>query len=65
MPSTTLRELAQRRDHGLEVTLRWDECSHAVSVEVVDLRDARTLTVPVAAQCALDAFYHPYAYAAA
>jgi hypothetical protein len=65
MPAANLRELAQRRENGLEVTLRWDARSNAVSVAVVDLLDDRTFVLPVAAASALDAFYHPYAYAAA
>jgi hypothetical protein len=65
MPTIDLRQLAQRLENGVEVTLNWDARSNAVSVEIVDLRDQRTLVLPVAAASALDAFYHPYAYAAA
>ena len=65
MPDADFRQLAQRRENGLEVTLNWDPRSNAVSVEIVDLCDDRNLVVPVAAASALDAFYHPYAYAAA
>jgi hypothetical protein len=65
MPAADSRELAQRRENGVEVTLNWDARSNAVSVEIVDLCDDRTLLVPVAAAAALDAYYHPYAYAAA
>ncbi len=58
------RELAHRRQNGLEVSLLWDAHSNDVSIEVVDERDKRTFVLPVAASSALDAFYHPYAYAA-
>jgi hypothetical protein len=65
MTHTILRELAQRRQDGLQVTLLWDAHSNVVSVEVVDERDRRRFVLAVASASALDAFYHPYAYAAA
>ena len=65
MPHTMLRELAERRQNGLQVTLLWNERSNAVSVEVVDEQDRRRFVLAVASSSALDAFYHPYAYAAA
>jgi hypothetical protein len=60
-----LRELAQREQDGLQITLLWDACSNKVSLEVVDQRDESSFLVPVAGHCALDAFHHPYAYALA
>jgi hypothetical protein len=65
MSHTNPRELARRSQNGLEVTLLWDAGSNCVSVEVVDERDDRVFVLPVAGRHALDAFYHPYAYAAA
>jgi len=65
MAITDLRQLAERRGNGLQVTLNWDPRSDAVSLEIVDVCHDRTLVVSVAAASALDAFYHPYAYVAA
>jgi hypothetical protein len=58
-----MKELAHRRQDGLEVTLLWDEGSNEVSIELVDERSetARAFVVPSGA--ALDAFNHPFAYA--
>jgi hypothetical protein len=55
-------ELAHRQQDGLEVTLFWDG-RLGVSVEVVDVRNENAFAFPVDAESALDAFYHPYAYA--
>jgi hypothetical protein len=60
-----LRELAHREHDGLEITLVWDSETNEVAVEVLDLREERCFTLPVPAELALDAFNHPYAYAAA
>jgi hypothetical protein len=65
MPHRNLKELAHRRQNGLEVTLLWDAGSNSVSVEVVDEREDSGFVVPVRPTAALDAFYHPFAYAAA
>jgi YD repeat-containing protein len=59
------RELAHREQDGLEVTLLWDARSNSVSIEVIDRRDESGFLLPVAGDCALDAFHHPYAYALA
>ena len=61
--NANLRELAQREQDGLEITLLWDARSNEVSVEVIDQRDESSFRLPVAGHCALDAFHHPYAYA--
>ena len=63
--NANLRELAQREQDGLEITLFWDARSNEVSVEVVDQRDESSFRLPVAGHCALDAFHHPFAYALA
>ena len=39
MSHTNLRELAHRRQNGLEVTLLWDARSNDVSIEVADEHD--------------------------
>ena len=59
------RELAYRYQNGLEVTLLWNAESNAVSIEVVDELDDQAFVLGVDARVALDAFYHPYAYALA
>src|SRR5262249_30223440 len=59
-----IRELAHRSADGIDVTLVWNTCRDAVSVLVFE-RDADYLfELPVAREQAMDAFYHPYAYAA-
>jgi len=59
-----MTELANRKSNGLEVTLLWDAETGGVAVEVVDEMAGETFTLPVAREAALDAFYHPFAYAA-
>ena len=49
--------------NGLKVTLLWDPRSNEVSVEVIDQLDDSGFRLPIAGHLALDAFYHPYAYA--
>ena len=58
------RELDQRTSDGIEVTLLWTEATNLVTIAVVDLRSAEELEFEVDGSCALDAFNHPYAYAA-
>ena len=57
-------ELAHRRQEGLEVTLFWDG-RWSFSVELTDVRNESAFAFPVDATSALDAFYHPSAYAPA
>jgi hypothetical protein len=63
--TTERRELAQRTADGIEVTLLWTESTNAVTIAVIDSHSAEELEFEVDASCALDAFNHPYAYAAA
>jgi hypothetical protein len=58
------RELAQRSADGVQVTLYWQPVPGSVTVEVRDAftEDAFEITVP--RDRALDAFHHPFAYAA-
>ena len=58
------RELAAREGDGLRVQLLWDPIADAVSVEVEDLRAGSGFHFEVAPEHALEAFYHPFAYAA-
>jgi hypothetical protein len=59
------RELAQRTNHGIEVALFWSESSNLVTIEITDTRLDEFIEFEVAGADALDAFYHPYAYACA
>jgi hypothetical protein len=58
------RELAVREDDGLAVVLLWDPCEDAVTVSVADGRTGDHFEIAVDRRRALDAFYHPFAYAA-
>jgi hypothetical protein len=57
-------ELAHRIAHGVEVALLWSPDSDSVMVAVSDERTGETFLVEPPRDCALDAFYHPFAYAA-
>jgi hypothetical protein len=63
-PVKQTRELAAREGDGIQVTLLWLPCDNALTVSVVDTRVGREFQLAVAHDQALDAFYHPYAYAA-
>ena len=58
------RELAHRSADGVEVTLLWYPAADAISVQVIDRDTEACLELPVARDQALNAFNHPYAYAA-
>jgi hypothetical protein len=57
-------ELAHRSSGGIDVYLFWDEPTGRVSVGVLDVRDDESFEFEVDGRHALDAFDHPYAYAA-
>ena len=59
------RELAHRASDGIEVTLFWSKPSDRVTIAVLDTRSDEALEFEVDGTAALDAFNHPYAYAAA
>ena len=63
-PATHTRELAARESDGIHVLLLWHPAENAVSVCVEDARFDDRFEIAVASDRALDAFYHPYAYAA-
>jgi hypothetical protein len=58
------RELAHRTANGIAVTLFWQPADGAVVVEVHDESAATGFQLHVSPARALDAFRHPYAYAA-
>ena len=58
-------ELAHRAADGIEVLLLWDSGDGRLRVVVDDLRDGGSFELLAAdGRQALDAFYHPFAYAA-
>jgi hypothetical protein len=59
------RELAHRTNDGIDVTLFWSKASNRVTISVFHARSAIALEFEVDGADALDAFNHPYAYAAA
>jgi hypothetical protein len=58
------RELAARESNGLHVLLLWHPREDALTVSVEDDRLGDRFQLAVAPDRALDAFYHPFAYAA-
>jgi hypothetical protein len=57
------RELAARESNGIHVLLLWCPDEDSVSVSVEDARFGGRFQLAVAPDRALDAFYHPFAYA--
>ena len=58
------RELAYRHNDGIEVTLFWHQAANRVTITVLDTQADAALEFEVDGSAALDAFNHPYAYAA-
>jgi hypothetical protein len=57
-------ELAMRENDGVNVVLLWHPRTDGVTVCVDDSRTGDRFRLPVQRERALDAFYHPFAYAA-
>jgi hypothetical protein len=57
-------ELDRREGDGIAVSLLWRKAANIVSVAVYDERTGEDFELVVAPDRALDAFRHPYAYAA-
>jgi hypothetical protein len=57
-------ELAHRRADGIDVYLFWNEPTTRVTVAVLDARAEDSFEFETDGRHALDAFNHPYAYAA-
>jgi hypothetical protein len=57
-------ELAYRQGAGIEVTLLWHRTTGELTVSVTDAASGASFELLVAADEALTAFHHPYAYAA-
>jgi hypothetical protein len=64
MASKQTRELDFRSTDGLEVTLLWQPETDRVSVSVFDAKTGDDFDLDVEPSNAMDAFHHPYAYAA-
>ncbi len=58
------RELAARESDGIHVLLLWHPAANALTVSVEDARVGDRFLLAVEPDRALDAFYHPFAYAA-
>jgi len=59
-----IRELAARDCDGIHVALLWHPRENALTLSVEDARAGDRFHLAVAPERALDAFYHPFAYAA-
>jgi hypothetical protein len=57
-------ELAARESDGIHVLLFWRPGENGVTVTVEDARGGDHFQLAVAPERALDAFYHPFSYAA-
>ena len=57
-------DLAHRRNDGIDVVLWWSPEDNSVAVEVLHLATDESFELAVERDQALDAFYHPFAYAA-
>lgn len=68
MSTTSIREktqeLACRETDGLAVALLWHPTNDCITVSVADSRTGDRFRLAVEGERALDAFYHPFAYAA-
>jgi len=60
----TTRELAARESDGVRVLLHWHPHEDVITVAVEDVRAGNRFQLAVAPERALDAFNHPFAYAA-
>ena len=58
------RELAARENNGIYVLLLWNPREDAITVSVEDECHGDRFQLAVSPDRALDAFYHPFAYAA-
>ena len=62
--TTSARELDSRKGDGLVTRLLWNPDDDTLTVTVEDLRTEALVVIPVQRELALDAFQHPFAYAA-
>lgn len=64
MQAISTHELDRRTNDGLEVTLLWEAETNCVKLTVFDADSGDDFELEVDPAKALDAFNHPYAYAA-
>jgi hypothetical protein len=64
MEGKRTRELDYRVNDGLEVRLMWHPETNRIWVKVYDAKTGDDFDLIVAPSAAMDAFHHPYAYAA-
>jgi hypothetical protein len=64
LSTSPTRELAARESDGIHVALLWHPTENALTLAVEDARIGSRFELAVAPDRALDAFYHPFAYAA-
>ena len=64
MASKQTLELDVRSTDGLEVALLWQPVTNRISVSVYDAKTGDDFDIDVEPSEAMDAFHHPYAYAA-
>jgi hypothetical protein len=64
MTITRRTELAHRTSNGIDIYLFWNEQTGRVTVSVIDGQADHSFEFEVDGRHALDAFNHPYAYAA-
>jgi hypothetical protein len=64
MASKQTRELDFRSNDALEVALLWQPETNRLSVTVFDAKTGDDFVLEVTPEDAMDAFHHPYAYAA-
>ncbi len=64
MNRSTMRELAHRESDGIEVSLLWSRADNRLTIAVADGRTGDAFELTAHPENALDAFYHPFAYAA-
>ena len=60
----SVRELDHRRSDGIDVTLLWRPSDGQVLVAVCDTKTGRAFELQVDPAHSLNAFHHPFAYAA-
>jgi hypothetical protein len=57
------KELAHRRDHGIEVFLYWHSKNNVLSIFVTDVSANQSQSFTVPNDRGMDAFEHPFYYA--
>ena len=61
---SAIRELDHRQSDGIDVRLIWNQVDDRVTVAVFDSKTGESFEIEPERHEALDAFHHPYSYAA-